>query len=131
MFSVLKNKLSKSGKINHPLIRASKLYSSVVTIFVPISFSVFWSFILQVHFDKIIFRIDATHLLTKTQARRERGGWGGFSPPSFWQINSPYLNQGTVFPIGFYADIWSQHQMQQYHLCLKSFLSNFGNFEVP
>ena len=26
---------------------------------------------------------------------------------------------------------WSQRQMQQYELCLKSFLSNFGSSEVP
>ena len=38
---------------------------------------------------------------------------------------------GTVRSNGFYADIWSQHQMQQYQLCLKSFLSNFGSSEVP
>ena len=28
----------------------------------------------------------------------------------------------TVCSNGFYADIWSQHQVQQYKLCLKSFL---------
>ena len=38
---------------------------------------------------------------------------------------------GTVCSNGFYADIWSQHQMQQYEICLKSFLSNFGSSEVP
>ena len=29
---------------------------------------------------------------------------------------------GTVCSNGFYADIWSQHQVQQYKSCLKSFL---------
>ena len=38
---------------------------------------------------------------------------------------------GTVCSNGFYADIWSQHQMQKYQLCLKSFLWNFCSFEVP
>ena len=38
---------------------------------------------------------------------------------------------GTVCSNGFYADIWSQRQVQQYKSCLKSFLQVFGSFEVP
>ena len=39
---------------------------------------------------------------------------------------------GTVYSNGFYADIWNHHQVQQYSKsCLKSFLQNFGSFEVP
>ena len=45
---------------------------------------------------------------------------------SYWQGS----RGGTVCSNGFYADIWSQHQMQQYQLYLKSFLSNFGSSEV-
>ena len=39
--------------------------------------------------------------------------------------------QGTVCSNGFYADIWSQHQVHQYKSCLKSFLKFFGSFELP
>ena len=41
------------------------------------------------------------------------------------------LGGGTVCSNGFYADISNQRQMQQYKLCLKSFLSNFGSSDVP
>ena len=42
-------------------------------------------------------------LHTIVQARRKRGGWGGFSPSSFWQINSPYLDQGGhIIPTHYY-----------------------------
>ena len=34
---------------------------------------------------------------------------------------SENLGGGTMCSNGFYADIWSQRQMQQYQLCLKSF----------
>ena len=38
---------------------------------------------------------------------------------------------GTVCSNGFYVDISNQQQVQQYKSCLKSFLLNFGSFEVP
>ena len=37
---------------------------------------------------------------------------------------------GTVCSNGFYAEISNHLQMQKYKSCLKSFLSNFGSFEV-
>ena len=51
------------------------------------------------------------------------GGQGeGACPPRFWQTSSPYFNLGTVCSNGFYADISSQRQVQQYKSCLKSIL---------
>ena len=55
--------------------------------------------------------------IRELQGCRNRGQKGQLPPP-------------TVCSNGFYADIWSQRQMQQYKLCLKSFLSNFGSSEV-
>ena len=37
----------------------------------------------------------------------------------------------TVYSIGFYMDIWNHYQVQQYKSYSKSFLYNFGSFEVP
>ena len=45
---------------------------------------------------------------------------GKFAPPP-----------STVCSNGFYADIWSQGQVQQYKPCLKSILYIFSSFEVP
>ena len=64
--------------------------------------------------------------------------WGGFKCPRKIHLNTQQgLGEGgncppcTVCSNGFYADIWSQHQVHQYKSCLKSFLKFFGSFELP